>query len=243
MSLQHSPSIVTNGLLWCLDAGNKRSYPGSGTSWSDLSGNGRTTTLRNGPTFSSSNGGILTFDGVNDLAAGPADLKWTPDGSVGYSALTIELWLRTSDTTGYFYGKPWNSNGVYNIVFNLNGTFSFTSFSSAAGQFFPTTINDGNWKQIVVWVNSTQFGSYVNGTNFVRAAANHGLTGGVPTTGGGDVNLPSTLMCLFPYNEGNPGNAALFCAGDMASVKVYNRVLTQSEVRQNFNALRGRFGI
>ncbi len=60
------PNIITNGLILELDAANRKSYPGSGTTWTDLSGNGNTGTLTNGPTFSSANGGSIVFDGVDD---------------------------------------------------------------------------------------------------------------------------------------------------------------------------------
>lgn len=240
MGLIHSPSIVTSNLIWCLDAGNTKSYPGSGTLWYDLSGNNRTSTLQDGPTFAN---GALTFDGLNDRIAGPTDIKWTQDGSVGFTSLTIELWARTTDTTGYLYGKPWNGNGAYNIQINLNNTFSVSCFSGAAGLALPTSVTDGNWKQIVCWINSTQFSAYVNGNNFVRTATNHGLTGGVTAVAPGDLSLSTALMTLYPYPPGWAGSAALSCAGDLANVKVYNRVLTAEEVRQNFNALRGRFGI
>ena len=66
MGLSHSPNIVTDVLVLCLDAANRRSYPGSGNSWLDLSGNGNNGTLTNGPTYSSANGGSLVFDGVDD---------------------------------------------------------------------------------------------------------------------------------------------------------------------------------
>ena len=66
MGLAHSPSLVMNGLVLALDAANPKSYPGSGTTWTDLSGRGNTGTLTNGPTYSSANGGSLVFDGTND---------------------------------------------------------------------------------------------------------------------------------------------------------------------------------
>jgi hypothetical protein len=66
MALAHSPQISLNGLVLCLDAGNSKSYPGSGTVWTDLSGRGNTGTLTNGPTFNSDNGGSIVFDGTND---------------------------------------------------------------------------------------------------------------------------------------------------------------------------------
>ena len=65
MGLAHSPRIVTDGLVLCVDAASKRSYPGTGTTWTDLKG-GNNGTLTNGPTFSSANGGSVVFDGTND---------------------------------------------------------------------------------------------------------------------------------------------------------------------------------
>jgi len=69
MGLSHSPRIVTNGLVLCLDAGNRQSYPGSGTTWTDLSGNGKNGTLTNGPTYTSANVGAIVFDGVDDYVS------------------------------------------------------------------------------------------------------------------------------------------------------------------------------
>lgn len=66
MSIYGGPDIITDGLVFCLDAANSKSYPGTGTAWTDLSGNDNNGTLTNGPTFDSSNGGSIVFDGVND---------------------------------------------------------------------------------------------------------------------------------------------------------------------------------
>ena len=64
--MYYGPRIVSNGLVLCLDAANKRSYPGTGTTWTDLSGNSNNGTLTNGPTFSAGNMGSILFDGTND---------------------------------------------------------------------------------------------------------------------------------------------------------------------------------
>ncbi len=66
MGLIHSPSIVTDGLVLCLDAANSRSYPGTGATWTDLKG-GNNGTLENGPTFDAANGGSIVFDGTDDI--------------------------------------------------------------------------------------------------------------------------------------------------------------------------------
>ena len=70
MGIAYNPRVVTDGLVLCLDAGNVKSYPGSGTTWTDLSGKGNTGTLTNGPTYSSANGGSIVFDGVDDRVSG-----------------------------------------------------------------------------------------------------------------------------------------------------------------------------
>ena len=87
MGLSHSPKIVTNGLVMCLDAGNTKSYPGSGTTWFNLCGsvNG---TLVNGPTFSSVNGGVIVLDGVNDY------INTLSNSQYNYTTITISGWIK-----------------------------------------------------------------------------------------------------------------------------------------------------
>ena len=70
MATYYSPKIVTNGLVLCLDAGNTKSYSGSGTTWTDLSESATNGTLTNGPTFNSDNKGSIVFDGIDDYIAG-----------------------------------------------------------------------------------------------------------------------------------------------------------------------------
>ena len=91
MSLNHSPKIVTDGLVLCLDAASRKSYPGSGTTWFDRSGNGNNGTLTNGPTFSSDNGGSIVFDGTNDYVNCGTTL-----GNFGTSNFTINFFFKTS---------------------------------------------------------------------------------------------------------------------------------------------------
>ena len=108
MSLSHSPSIVTSGLVLCLDAANTRSYPGSGTSWYNLAGTINTGVLTNGPTYGSTNLGSIVFDGVDDYVDMPANM-----GSM--ANYTIMFWARRdaesrmpvagrTSTAYYWYG-------------------------------------------------------------------------------------------------------------------------------------------
>ncbi len=89
MSLLHSPKIVTNGLVLCLDAASRKSYPGTGNVWRDLSGNGNNGTLTNGPTFSSANGGSIVFDGIYDPVLGVSNLPISGNASFTISYFVI----------------------------------------------------------------------------------------------------------------------------------------------------------
>ena len=100
MALQHSPSIVTTGLRLCFDAGNPRCYGGSGTSVSDASGNNNTSTLTNGPTYTSGVSGYFTLDGVNDYIN---NVTATTLGINNVSTpFTLSVWFRTSGASEYY---------------------------------------------------------------------------------------------------------------------------------------------
>ena len=91
MATLYSPKIVTDGLVLCLDAGNNKSYPSSGTAWNDLSGNNNNGTLTNGPTFTGSFGGSIVFDGTNDYVdlGNISQLKPT-------TQITVSAWVYRS---------------------------------------------------------------------------------------------------------------------------------------------------
>ena len=106
MSTKYSPKIITNGLVLSLDAANNKSYPRSGTTWTDLSGNSNTGTLTNGPSFNDGNQGSIVFDGINDYASlsttTPTDLQGNP-------AFTVDGWFKSNgDWTG---GATWGIGG------------------------------------------------------------------------------------------------------------------------------------
>lgn len=100
MAIGNSPSIITNNITLYLDAGNKRSYPGSGTSWTDLSEFKNNGILNNGPTFNELNSGSIVFDGSNDYVSTSYDLSWNNTNSVSIS----------------MFVKPNTLSGVYPIM-------------------------------------------------------------------------------------------------------------------------------
>jgi hypothetical protein len=239
MAFIHSPKIVTSGLVLYLDAANRNSYPSTGTTWSDLSGNSNDGTLTNGPTFSTTAVGSISFNGLNNyigIASPSSRFNWTPS-STGFNNMTLDLWIKTSDTAGYVISKPWNGSGEYNYYLYYNGFYINTGNQANAFNF--SSISTGNWINITILVSTTQWGAYINGSQNV-ALTNHGITNNVPTYGNGGENL--ALMTLYPYGTW-AGNTSFSISGNVGSYKMYNRVLTATEVLQNYNATKTRFGL
>lgn len=220
MGLAHSPRIVTDGLVLCLDAANAKSYPGSGNTWTDLSGNNYNGTLTNGPTFNSSNGGTIVFDGTDDYVQSTS-LNKTALGT----NFTISLWFSCSgaqSTKGIFSiadslnaGLPWillqrvNST---NVRWYLNANYRITN-----------ALNDSNFVNLVLTFQSNLWTVYKNG-----------ITDG---TYSGTIGTYTGIQTFL----GNGFNG--YFSGNIANVSAYTRVLSASEIQQNFNALRGRFGL
>jgi hypothetical protein len=227
MATYYNPRIITSGLVVCLDAANTKSYPGSGTTWSDLSGNGNAGTLTNGPTFSSANRGAIIFDGVNDYADIPLPL------SAGYSTITIEGFIKwNSFNDGMFLGftnyDVWTLGNA--LGYNANGSYPIGIDASTVTSLGLL----GNYKHYAFVMNSSGLLStnkiYINGVSQFMSTA-------VP---GGDKSIPgfSTTLSLATWNDRN-----YYASMQYANVKVYNKELTSIEIAQNFNAYRSRFGI
>lgn len=218
MAVGYNPRMVTNGLVLCLDAGNIKSYPGSGTAWTDLSGNGNNGTLTNGPTFSSSNGGNIVFDGVDDYVTGsiPSLSTWTM--SIWYYSLEINV-ASAYYPFGLLSGNSIGFGGTFASIQN-KWYYRMTDGSVHIGPSI--TIN--TWYNLVVTKTSTIYNLYTNG--LISLSDQTGL----------DTTTTS-------YSIGRRVEGVLPAKGYVANANVYNRVLSASEISQNFNALRGRFGI
>jgi hypothetical protein len=228
MGIQYNPRTVTDGLVLALDAGNTKSYPGSGTAWTDLSGRGNTGTLVNSPAYSSVNGGSLLFNGTNNYVTLPAN-------SINTNAdLTLNYWAKSPlPGTGLIYtlssGYVANSHlqvryintaGVVSLqlvkaaIVNL-GTFSgFTPVSNVI--YFLTVILTKSTNTWSLYVNGSFVSSFVSAQTFATTSPTLGL---------------------------NTQFSEEWFAGNMYAFSYYNRVLSAAEVSQNFNALRGRYGI
>lgn len=209
------------------------------TVWRDFSRNNGICTLVGGPVFDAVNKGTIYFDGGTAYCAiSPSNnFAWTPSG-IGLNNMTLDLWLKSSDSAGgqYILAKPWNANGEYNYQIYFNGFY--VSIGNQSNAFNFSTVTTGNWINLVILVSSTQFGAYINGIQNV-GLTNHGITNNTPTNGNAGTEL--ALMTLYPYGGG--GNSGFSVQGNVGSFRIYNRVLTATEILQNYRASKGKFGL
>jgi len=242
MGLIRGPNIVRSGLILHLDAALPASYPGSGTVWYDTSGNGNNGTLTNGPTFNSSNGGNILFDGTNDYVS----FASTTVGSFNNSTFSFGVWF-------YFNGlsqlktlfskrndDPFNqySMGISDDIQNgtsgtklgvfLNPDSGNSSLWNNLNYSLPYT----GWHYGMCVVNTTVQTMYLNGVSV--ASGNKNYTGYT-------FNIVNRPLYVAATNQNN--NPVNFFGSNIAIVSLYSRSLTANEVLQNFNALRGRFRI
>ena len=234
MSLGHGASVVLDGLVSYLDAANPKSYPGSGTAWTDLSGNANTGTLINSPTYSGSNLGTFNFDGVNNYV----DCGNNSTVNFGTGDFTVSLWFtRTTNATNNLrlLSKAANAD----TADAANAGFCFfgddTSVTFAINPTAARTIITAATYSLNQWVNvvgllerGVSMRTYKNTVQVSTAAAPAGSVSGTTT-----LRLASALGA----------SGSLFWPGAISNVTLYNRALTAAEVSQNFNALRGRFGV
>ena len=228
MAFQYSPKIVTNGLVVALDAANKKSYPGSGTSILDLSGNENNGTLENSPTFDSGNGGSIVFDGVDDFITCGNNPSLQITGE-----LTQYAWFKSSNTAqqGIIY-KDNQTYRCYKLQTTSTGKVFpiFFSSNSAYNSFEGNTvITNGDWQNLVAtYTPSTSVKIYVNG--ILDATYTSGIP---PFLDNDSVNL----------ELGRKGDGNFYLNGNIAIAQIYNRALTSQEVLQNYNATKTRFGL
>lgn len=221
--------IATNGLVWCLDFANPLSYPRSGTSATDLSGNGNTGTLTNSPTFSTSNSGILNFDGTNQFVTAGNVLN------LNGSDMSLGVWFKVNATPSNFYPivDKFTSGGYrLNVYDTLRLEFQYRDASNNIEQFgfytIPPSISVSAWNYVVV--------THQNSNNAGVLYLNGQQTNSVTFT---RTRAASTTDLKLGYSANN----IVYLNGSVAHVTIHNTILTPAQVLQNYNALRGRFGV
>lgn len=237
MGVVYNPKIITDGLLVYLDAANPKSYPGSGTAWTDLTGNSHNATLVNSPTHNS-DVGFISFNGTNQYANHTVDSI-----STGTTNFTFEVWfkMRTLPTAQYNdNGHIWGGENGNDVVMYVNPASSGESqlnliyddsrYVTGTGHFTDGTITANSWVQ---WTcqgkTDGTIAHYLNGK----------LDRTFNAARSGQESRLRNLDAMIAYDSRYDKYSELDCA----VIKEYHRILTAAEVAQNFEALRGRFGL
>jgi hypothetical protein len=223
--MYYSPRIVTSGLVLALDAAERLSYPRTGTTWRDLSGNNNNGTLTNGPTFSVGNMGSIVFDGTNDyIGSFPTQIS-------GVGSKTI---------CAFIYPTTTSRAGICGIRNDLDGwVFTINRTSPGNLTYFHTT---GTTCEVSAGITTNTW-SYVCVTYSTTTATvilyRNGVQVGSPIT-----SVSSIVSSPFNGVIGDEqSNYATPFKGNMSSVQIYNRSLTATEILQNYNATKSRFGL
>jgi len=214
-------TIVQQGLVLNLDAGNPYSYAGAGTTWYDTSGNSYNSTLTNGPTYSTTNGGIINLDGSDDYAI--STVTSIPASS------TVGIWIKSSN---YDVKIPLSINGdSYGSgpnIFFYNSKITWNIGDSADNPFTNSSYPDSNWHYIVVTNDaSTNAKLYIDGV--LIGTASYRTTASTTSN--------NFWIGRFHGDNNYTINASI------GQVQLYSRVLSASEILQNYNATKGRFGL
>ena len=217
MGLAHSPRIVTDNLVLALDAGNTKSYPGSGGTWTDTVG-GNNGTLTNGPTFNSANGGSIVFDGTNDhIDCGSSD-----DFAFGTGDFAIEFWFNADGGGGIISISP-GSNAATNWQIRYSSS-KIKWIYSGTSSIESSTLSTGQWIHVVATRSGTALTLYINAVS--------------EATGTSSANLSDTGVLRIGRNR----DGISHFTGKVPIVRIYKgKGLTAAEVLQNYNALKGRY--
>ena len=231
MAFSRGPNIVTDGLVLALDAANTKSYPGTGTTWEDLSGNGNDGTLINGPTFSSDGGGSIVFDGVNDFCAVPNQSF----NSSGDSSFTIEIAFKRNTAT------PGNADSLYEIGIggSTDARIYFWFDNNSNGQMALNYYAGPGYDRYITLSSQTLDTNFHHAVQIVDKSINQmtGYWDGVNKGSGSILAGSYTSDTIFNICGIN------YCDASVAFIKIYNRALTASEILQNYNATKSRFGL
>jgi hypothetical protein len=220
----HSAAIVTDGLILHLDAGDSTSYPGSGATWYDISGNAKHATLINSPVYSSANGGILTFTAASSQYAegpyvGSSLSQWSMcvwakvNANIAlYASFFSDIY--TSQINYTFHGA---GSGTQMQAGYYNGSWRLTSAYSPS---------IGSWYNFVVTFDGTTLRMIVNNTIVATATP-----GGASSAGGSG------------YRVARRWDVGTYIDADIPIAMLYNRVLTADEITTNYNSRKSRYGL
>ena len=232
MSVKGGPNTVTSGLVLELDAGNIKSYPTTGTTWFDKSGNANNGTLVNGPTFNTGSLGSIVFDGTNDFVNITRPSQIITSGSI-----SVSMWVRwttTGTTIGTIQalidnnhsGSPIQGFTIQDRP-DLSKKIQWGVYPNTNGATSSFQVGDGTWRYIVGTYESGSTKLYINGSldGFSTSEPNMATV------------QPNITLGKWQFGDSR------YLNGNIALTQIYNRALSADEVLQNYNATKTRFGL
>lgn len=226
------PSIVTSGMVLSYDAGYVSSYPTTANLWRDLSVSNITGNLTNGPTFSSVSGGSITFDGTNDYVD-----CGNISSIINTTTITFSVWLKLAATgvnKCILGNEPYYANGIlvnpvgFGFRQRSNNSYQLSLGTNCAPTIeYVPVITTTNWHNVSMSTDGTNARMYINGS--------------LVATSGCTFTIGSTVS--FVLGRVQTPSPTEYWGGNMAAFQLYNRALSATEVLQNFNALKTRFGL
>jgi hypothetical protein len=248
-TLSGGPNTAIDGLVLYLDAANSKSYMSGSSTWIDLSRRTNNATLINGPAYDSANGGSIVFDGVDEYTTTqPGSIIFTPTNSFTLnvifrlSSITPNLSVASTTTSIFGNGATANSVGIGALLNNSTNSYHLYVGSRAIDQlayildielnvpYNVTFVYDGN-SQLNITPNQY---TYVNGILKDTRDVSSGLGGSFETNSFGWASF---------INRAVPGGNAAAGGGVIHQCSIYNRALSATEILQNFNATKTRFGL
>jgi len=244
MGIRRGPNIVTDGLVFAVDAANPSSYVSGSGIWKDQTVNQNDGTLTNNPTFDSGNGGSIAFDGSNDYIDNDNVLSQVLNNTNG----TISSWIKLDDATlsslqEIISFNDTTSNGRIEVAIEVTtGQSRGYCYTAGSQRWWIKTdaaaTTDDTWVNVTLTQNGSLAILYVNGVVVPQSTA-----GAQPNPGYWFSNSSLLDNVRIGCRNINNGGNTRFINGNIANTHIYNRALSATEVAQNYNALKGRFGL
>jgi hypothetical protein len=221
MANQYGPRIVTDGLVLHLDSGSSKSYPGTGSTWTDLSGRNNNGTIENSPTYNIENKGVFTFNGTTQR------VNCGNSSSLQITSGSIAAWFNANSNNSNFRGIIAKQNAWG--LFVANNVLVTYDWGAPATRSTNITVGNNAWNYVVMTFTETTGTPsnnaiiYFNGNPVLTTTIKH-----------------SSHSVAVYVGEANSNQ---YFSGKISNASIYNRTLTASEILQNYSALKGRFSL